>query len=138
MFGCAFKMYVNRPMDAAPRWKIFVTHPRAIIGHTNMVRKFENATRAPRESSLRKNKNPPFQSTIRNVVPINAVNDGMNMLHVRINSTLRATYSRFGSSNARICASSCAYARITRTPERFSLTFTDTAASDAWIFSYNS
>ena len=60
------------------------------------------------KSRPRRTRWPPCHKTIRKVMPISAWSEGMNMLQVRINLTLRETYSRFGSSKPRISASSCA------------------------------
>ena len=52
--------------------------------------------------------NPALCATLNGAsVPMSAVSDGMNMLHVRMRRMFRDTYSRLGSSNARISASSC-------------------------------
>ena len=65
---------------------------------------------------------PPYHSTATCPSPSTAVNSGMRMANSRMTSTLRSVTSLFTGSKRARCMPSCAKARTTRAPARFSCT----------------
>ena len=107
-------------MDAAPRWKIFVTHPSAIKGHVSRPRYIPNATNEPTLIVPRRASDPPNPMTTTAPSPASKEKSGCIVAYSFASSMFRRRYSSLSCPNRSISAASCRYARTIRVPVRFS------------------
>ena len=87
-------------MEAAPRWKRFVTHPRAIMGQESSIRSELNATKSPRVMSSAITREPPYQRTTTAARPVQTVRVGWKAPQILARSMFRSRYSSFSPPKA--------------------------------------
>ena len=116
------------------------TQPSAIIGQVSIVRYMPNATNAPTVIVPRTTSEPPRPSTTATLNPASSPNIGFIAPYSRASAMFFFTYVSFSAAKRAISASSCRYARTTRTPAKFScacvvsvLKCSCTASNRRWI-----